>query len=146
MQNVFGPQAAPKGIELRSECDISQGSEEILVFGDSDRLQQVLTNFLDNALRYTEFGGKITVSVEASDTRVIVKVADTGSGIDPEALPYVWERFYKADKSREKSKKGTGLGLAISRGIIENHGGEVFATSKPGEGATFGFVISRAET
>ena len=146
VQNVFGPQAAQKGIELRSEVISPKEGEEILVFGDSDRLQQVLTNFLDNALRHTEFGGKITISVEASDARVIVKVADTGSGIDPEALPYVWERFYKADKSREKSKKGTGLGLAISRGIIENHGGEVFATSKPGEGATFGFVISRAET
>ncbi|NLA57907.1 MAG: cell wall metabolism sensor histidine kinase WalK [Firmicutes bacterium] len=146
VQNVFGPQAANKGIDLRSEVTSPKEGEEILVLGDSDRLQQVLTNFLDNALRYTESGGVITVSVEASDTRVIVKVSDTGSGIDPEELPYVWERFYKADKSREKSKKGTGLGLAISRGIIENHGGEVFATSKPGEGATFGFVIPRAET
>jgi len=143
VQNVFAPQAAKQGIELRSEVISAQEGEEILVLGDSDRLQQVLTNFVDNALRHTEPGGAITISVEASETRVIVKVSDTGSGIDPEELPYVWERFYKADKSREKGKKGTGLGLAISRGIIENHGGEVFAASKPGEGATFGFVLAR---
>jgi signal transduction histidine kinase len=146
VQDVFDPQASKKGVELVSEVISSQEGEEILVLGDSDRLQQVLTNFLDNALRHTESGGVIRISVEAAAARVIVKVSDTGSGIDPEELPYVWERFYKADKSREKSKKGTGLGLAISRGIIENHGGEVFATSKPGEGATFGFVIPRAET
>ena len=76
---------------------------------------------------------------------MIVRVADTGRGIDPEQLPYVWDRFYKVDKAREKGKEGTGLGLSIARGIIENHGGEVFATSKPGEGATFGFMLPKSE-
>ncbi|NMB46327.1 MAG: cell wall metabolism sensor histidine kinase WalK [Firmicutes bacterium] len=144
VQNVFEPQAAKKNIKLT--CQLSPGEKEkLLLWGDSDRLQQVLTNFVDNALRHTEGGGIVTISVGATGNRIIVKVEDTGRGIDPEQLPYVWDRFYKVDKAREKGKEGTGLGLSIARGIIENHGGEVFATSKPNEGATFGFVLPKAE-
>lgn len=144
VRNIFEPQAKQKDLEL--VCQLPADSDkEILVWGDSDRLQQVLTNFIDNAFRHTEPGGVVTVSVGITEHRVIVRVADTGRGIDPEQLPYVWDRFYKVDKAREKGKEGTGLGLSIARGIIENHGGEVFATSKPGEGATFGFMLPKSE-
>ena len=144
VKNIFEPQAQRKNLELR--CELSAGKEsELLVWGDSDRLQQVLTNFIDNALRHTDPGGVVTISTGSTENRVMVRVMDTGRGINPEQLPYVWDRFYKVDKAREKSKEGTGLGLSIARGIVENHGGEVFATSKLGEGATFGFVLPKAE-
>lgn len=144
VRNVFEPQARRKNIELVCQTPADQDTA-LLVWGDSDRLHQVLTNFIDNALRHTEPDGVVTVSVGATENRVIVKVEDTGRGIDPEQLPYVWERFFKVDKARAKGKEGTGLGLSIARGIIENHGGEVFATSKPDSGATFGFVLPKAE-
>lgn len=144
VRNIFEPQARQRNLEL--VCRLPQNKHtDLLVWGDGDRLHQVLTNFIDNALRHTEPSGVVTISIGSTENRVIVKVMDTGRGIDPEQLPYVWDRFYKADKAREKRKEGTGLGLSIARGIIENHGGEVFATSKLGEGATFGFVLPKAE-
>ena len=143
VKNIFQPQARQKGVELVLECLATDG-EEPCVMGDADRLQQVLTNFVDNALRHTEPGGTVTLSVGSTEHRVIAKVSDSGRGIDPDLLPHVWDRFYKADKSRKKSLEGTGLGLSIARGIIENHGGEVFATSRLNEGATFGFALPKA--
>lgn len=143
-KTVFAPQAEQKGVELRLEYPAHLRPGDWKVVGDSDRLQQVLTNFLDNALRHTDPGGRITLELMRAADKVVARVSDTGHGIDPEELPFVWDRFYKGDKSRGRGKEGTGLGLSIARGIIENHGGEVFATSKVGEGATFGFALPLA--
>ncbi|NMB25679.1 MAG: cell wall metabolism sensor histidine kinase WalK [Firmicutes bacterium] len=140
---VFGPLAEQKGIKLSTTYPNGDG-EGLCVMGDADRLQQVITNFVDNALRHTEQDGEVAISVSSTEHRVIAKVADSGRGIEPDLLPYVWDRFYKVDKSRKKSQEGTGLGLSIARGIVENHGGEVFATSRPGEGAIFGFALPKA--
>ncbi|MEW6623789.1 MAG: ATP-binding protein [Bacillota bacterium] len=111
------------------------------VNGDYDRIQQVMINLLENALNHTEKGSIIIKAFLKDNHKVCVEVVDTGQGIPGEELDMVWERFYKADKSRNRSKGGTGLGLAIVKSIVEAHGGEVWARSTVGEGSTFGFCI-----
>lgn len=112
----------------------------VWIEGDDLRLSEVLRNLLSNAIRHTS-EGSIVVSVTAqTDGRVEVRVADTGEGIPTEDLPYVFERFYRADAARASDTGGAGLGLAIARRIVEDHGGEVFAESEPG-GAAVGFRL-----
>ncbi|MFQ3542936.1 ATP-binding protein [Halobacillus rhizosphaerae] len=112
---------------------------------DPDRIEQVLTNLIDNAIRHTNPGGNVQVIVEASDQEWEVAVKDSGSGIDEEDLPFVFERFYKADKSRKRNpdqkKKGVGLGLAIAKNLVEAHGGTIHVHSKREEGTTFLFKL-----
>jgi two-component system sensor histidine kinase BaeS len=119
-------------------------SQPAMVEGDALRLAQVLRNLLANAKVHTS-QGSITFSIEQAPGTVSVSVIDTGVGIDPEALPHIFERFYRADKSRSTDTGGAGLGLAISRAIIRDHGGEMFASSTPGRGATVGFSIPRSQ-
>ncbi|MFZ5898153.1 MAG: HAMP domain-containing sensor histidine kinase [Bacillota bacterium] len=122
------------------EIDISVGySDELpLVYTDRERLEQVLINLLANAARYTPRGGRIRVGAESDGKTVRIGVEDNGPGIDPEDVPFVFERFYKADRSRTRSQgAGTGLGLAIVKSITENLGGKVSVTSTPGHGARF---------
>jgi two-component system phosphate regulon sensor histidine kinase PhoR len=109
----------------------------IVVFADEDRLEQVLTNLVDNALKYTPPGGRIEVQLAAVNGEVEVAVHDTGRGIGPEDLPHVFERFYRSDRSRTRSSGGTGLGLAIAKHIVEAHGGRISVSSRPNEGTTF---------
>jgi signal transduction histidine kinase len=100
------------------------------VWIDSDRITQVLNNLIGNALRYTPEGGAITVQVAYPPGSLVqVSVADSGAGIDAENLPYVFDRFYRADKSRTRSSGGSGLGLAIVKQLVEAHGGSVQAES-----------------
>jgi len=111
-----------------------------VVHGDERRLSQVLRNLLSNALRHTA-QGSVEVALGRSGDHVEVRVIDTGEGIPAEDLPYVFERFYRADAARAGDTGGAGLGLAITRRIIIDHGGNVFAESTPGEGATVGFTL-----
>ncbi len=112
-----------------------------LVKGDAQRLEQVLLNLLSNALRYTPPGGDVFVRVWHEREQVFCQVRDTGPGIRPEDLPHVFERFWRADRSRARSTGGTGLGLAIARKWLEAHGGRIWAESTPGQGAVFTFVL-----
>lgn len=108
------------------------------IIADGDRLAQVFTNLIDNAIAHTPAGGRVTVLAETRNGGVQVAVADTGPGIPPSELSRVFERFYQVDKSRARSqRKGTGLGLTITREIIEGHGGRIGVESAPGAGATF---------
>jgi two-component system, OmpR family, sensor histidine kinase BaeS len=108
------------------------------VDADRDRLTQVLTNLLDNALAHTPPGGRIDLSCRREDGEVLVEVTDTGSGIAPEHLGHVFHRFYRADPSRPRHAGGSGIGLTISRAIVRRHDGELTATSAgEGLGATF---------
>ncbi len=109
------------------------------VMADESRVEQVLVNLIHNAIKFTTSGGKITISARARDTDILVSVADTGSGIPADDLPRIFERFYKADKSR--SGGGTGLGLAIAKHIIEAHGGKIWADSVERKGSTFSFTL-----
>lgn len=114
------------------------------VLGDPQRLEQILGNLLSNARRFTPEGGKIEVRVFDAGSDVIVQVEDSGAGIPEEALPYVFERFYRADRSRSRSEGGSGLGLAIARQLARAHGGELEAANSPGGGAVFTLRLPKA--
>lgn len=113
------------------------------VHADPDRLEQVMTNLVDNAIRHTDKGGSVTVSVQDQSGGILVEVTDTGTGIPKEDLPFVFERFYKADKARTRGRSGTGLGLAIAKNIVDSHDGKISVHSKMNEGTTFSFSIPR---
>lgn len=108
---------------------------------DRDRIGQALRNLLDNALRYTPRNGRIDVGVSRQNRDAIVSVADTGSGIAPQDLPHVFDRFYRADGSRSRATGGSGLGLAIVKQLVEAHGGRVWAESVPDKGSVFAFSL-----
>ncbi|MFD2168828.1 ATP-binding protein [Tumebacillus lipolyticus] len=121
----------------------AETGQPVVVLGDSDRLEQVFTNLLDNAFRHTPQGGTITVLLTREDSVVQIGVRDTGEGIPPEDLHYVWDRFYKVDKARTRSKGGTGLGLSITRNIVQSHHGDIVVESEPGQGTTFNVLLPR---
>jgi PAS domain S-box-containing protein len=128
------PAAQAKEIRLQRVLD----SGTSLVSGDPDRLQQVVWNLLMNAIKFTPKGGRVQVRLERVNSHIEIIVADTGTGINPEMLPHVFERFRQADQSSTRSYGGLGLGLAIVRHLVESHGGTVEADSLgQGQGATF---------
>jgi len=131
---------------LRAASDVSvtcSCAGGLPVAGDEGRLAQVVRNLLDNALRHTD-RGVIEVRCSTHAGMATVEVADTGEGIPPEALPYVFERFYRADAARARDTGGSGIGLAVSRRIVEDHGGTVFARNADGGGAVVGFSVPSA--
>ena len=127
-----------KGVALSSAA-----SEKLpLMLADTGRIVQVLTNLLDNALRHTPPQGRVTVGAKTKGDEVVFKVTDSGEGIASEHLPHVFERFYRAEKSRSREGGGSGVGLAISRALVETMGGRVWVESPgPGKGATFAFTL-----
>ncbi|OYW71890.1 MAG: hypothetical protein B7Z37_26535 [Verrucomicrobia bacterium 12-59-8] len=108
----------------------------VIVEGDQTRLKQVVVNLLDNAIKYTPRGGSISIQVFATNTKAHLEIQDNGEGIGEEALPHVFERFYRADKVRSREAGGAGLGLSIVRSIVMAHGGTVDITSAEGKGTT----------
>ena len=118
----------------------SKSNVEFFVF-DPDRIEQVLTNLIDNAIRHTLDGGSVMITKQMDERGLVLIVEDTGSGIPEEDLPFVFERFYKADKARTRGRSGTGLGLAIAKNIVEAHGGFITVQSKLGQGTIFSFLI-----
>ncbi|MCC6455138.1 MAG: HAMP domain-containing protein [Caldilineaceae bacterium] len=150
--NPVLPHAAivPAVERLRTQAERGQLSLEIdvprdlpLVLVDAGRIHQVVTNIVHNAIKFTPAQGAITVSATTDATHVTVSVADTGSGIAPQDITRIFERFYKADRSRAVG--GTGLGLAIAKHIVQAHGGSIWAVSQEGKGSTFYFSLPRAE-
>ncbi|NOX62331.1 MAG: HAMP domain-containing protein [Chloroflexi bacterium] len=147
----FRAQADEKDVRLATEID----ADVPPVMGDEQRLAQVLSNILANALRHTPAGGEVRVrckKTKAPDqdgrTRewVQISVVDTGEGISSDDLPYVFERFYRADKSRSRAAGGAGLGLAIAKQLVEAHGGRIWAESEgPGRGSAFTFILPLQE-
>jgi two-component system phosphate regulon sensor histidine kinase PhoR len=129
------PQAERAGLSL--EINLPEDLPQVLA--DVERLGQVITNVVHNAIKYTPEGGRIRVSAAPAQGRVVISVADTGQGVAPEALPRIFERFYRADPSR--AGRGTGLGLAIAKHIVQAHGGEIWAESIEGQGSTFYFSV-----
>lgn len=129
---------------IAAERDITVSADQldpVTVMGDSTRLRQLLTNLLDNAVTYTQPGGRVTVKLERTRDGARVAISDTGIGIKPDDLSRIFERFYRSGEAREQNAHGTGLGLAISRSVVQAHHGEIAVQSTPGEGTTFTIVL-----
>ena len=108
---------------------------------DTDKMTQVIDNILNNAIKYSPDGGKITVSMKTTDDQMILSISDQGLGIPKEDLPKIFDRFYRVDKARSRARGGTGLGLAIAKEIIKQHNGFIWAKSEYGKGSTFTIVL-----
>jgi histidine kinase len=140
-QRVLGqiqPQIIAQNLDLRIECPPCP----LPVYADADRTSQVLLNLVGNAVRYTPEGGTITIRMAEEGAYALVSVEDTGIGIPAEALPYVFERFYRVDPSRARSSGGSGIGLTIARHLVWAMGGELCVASEgSGQGSTFSFTL-----
>ncbi|MGM0386062.1 MAG: HAMP domain-containing sensor histidine kinase [Actinomycetota bacterium] len=130
---------ATAGVHLN--LHVTGEAADAVVIADGDRIGQVLTNLLDNALRHTPRGGTVTLTTTVRGADVVFDIADTGTGIDPEHLPHLFERFYRVDAARDRAHGGSGVGLAIVRAIVTAHQGTVTATS-PGVGRGARFTVT----
>lgn len=140
--NAMQPQATEKELSVRVDLPADLPP----VDADPERIGQVLRNLLTNAMTYTPAGGQITIVAQTVGSEVEVSVRDTGRGIAPEHLPYIFERFYRADKSRARTTGGAGLGLAIVKQLVQAHGGRVWVESEVGEGTKFTFALPIVST
>jgi signal transduction histidine kinase len=138
---VLQPELEAKSVRAQNLID----AETPLALADTDKLTQVLLNLLDNALRYTPSGREITISAAVETGRVRVVVQDTGAGIATEHIKRIFDRFYRADVSRNVATGGSGLGLAIVKAIIEAHGGSVGIDSAPGKGTSVWFTLAQVQ-
>lgn len=134
----LGLRAAQCGVLLANEVP-----EDCYVYADHRRLEQILINLVDNAIKFNYPGGRITIGAESASQHQLIKVRDTGQGIPPEHLPRVFERFYRVDKARSREAGGTGLGLAIVKHLARAHGGEAYVTSEAGAGSEFIIKLPR---
>jgi signal transduction histidine kinase len=133
------PPAEAKGLTLEAKLPEGQAIAEVA----PERIGQVLRNLLSNAITHTSKGGLITVDLKDDGDELHIGVADTGDGIPPEDLPYVFERFYRADPSRVRATGGAGLGLTIARRLVEAHGGTIGVESEVGKGSRFTFTLPK---
>ena len=133
------PQAEQRGVALRLD-----GVTPQTVVADRDRILQVLTNLLDNAIKFTPEGGAVDVAVVGNRDQAVISVADAGPGIPEEHLPRIFDRFYRVERSRSREAGGTGLGLAIAKHIVEAHGGQISVTNRPGRGSVFRVALRAA--
>lgn len=123
---------------LEKSVDVSIADvDQACVLGDADRLKQLLLNLVDNAIKYTPPGGNVSLSLSKQDGWATVQIADTGVGIPPEDLPYIFDRFYRVDKARNRGQGGSGLGLSIAKWIAQVHGGDIEVVSQVGQGTAF---------
>ena len=129
----FLPVAADQGVTIKVLPD----DDAPAITVDPARMDQVISNLVANALRHTPSGGKVTLSAHRADEGVELSVADTGSGIDPADLPFIFDRFWRGDRSRAHGSGSAGLGLAITRRLVEAHGGTIAVDSEPGAGTIF---------
>lgn len=115
--------------------------DQVCVLGDSDRLKQLLLILVDNAIKYTPAGGTVSLSLSRTEKWAKLQVSDTGMGIPPQDIPYIFERFYRVDKARSRAQGGSGLGLAIAKWIAKAHGGQIQVESAVGEGTVFTILL-----
>jgi two-component system, OmpR family, sensor histidine kinase BaeS len=133
----FETEASTRGVPIGHTV----ASDLPAVMADRLRLAQVLGNLVGNSLTHTPAGGSVTVGASLQDGAVVLSVSDTGAGISAEELPFIFERFYRADRSRARATGGAGLGLSIARSLVEAQGGQIWAESETGEGTTIFFTL-----
>ncbi len=131
---------ADKGIAFTTDLHAA------VVAGERQRLEQVVVNLLTNALRYTDAGGRVSLSVRQVGDDAVLEVADSGVGISPEDLPHVFTRFWRGEKSRSRATGGAGIGLSIVQELVRAHGGRVSVQSTVGQGSVFRVVVPVATT
>jgi two-component system phosphate regulon sensor histidine kinase PhoR len=134
------PVAEERKVSLTLVTDLESDDN---VYGDRERLKQVMINLIENALKYTEREGSVEIGVAEEGSRSVIRVKDTGSGIGPEHVDRIFERFYRIDRDRSREVGGTGLGLAIVKHIVEAHGGTINVESEVGKGSVFSFSLKR---
>ena len=146
VQNVFDlleMKAAKKQITLTFDVDYQ---DSIFVDADRERMQQVLTNLIENSIKYGKKGGTTEVSIEdLIKNKVIVRITDNGEGIEPENVPRLFERFFRVDKSGSRKEGGSGLGLSIVKHIVEAHNEKIFVESEVGVGSEFSFTLEKSK-
>ncbi|WP_243112498.1 MULTISPECIES: sensor histidine kinase [Acutalibacteraceae] len=118
----------------KKEVKLNLTGDAAVIRADRDKISQVITNLLSNALKYTPEEGRVDIGVKSAESTVTLSVGDNGAGIPPEDLPNIFERFYRADKSRNRRTGGSGLGLSITKAIVDAHKGKIDVTSEPGKG------------
>jgi signal transduction histidine kinase len=133
--------ANSRQVNLHWEIHSQPEQNSISVYADPDRITQVLDNLLENAVRYSLPGGTVTITLDSEPDRVVCRVTDEGSGIPPEQLPFIFERFYRVDRARGHAEGGAGLGLSIARSLVLAHGGGINAVSEEGKGTTVTFWL-----
>jgi len=139
--DFFGPIAKKEDISLK----LDQSQNDPLVFGDKEALDQVFSNLISNAVKYNRPGGTATVTIKDEDESVVVEVQDTGIGIAPEHLPFIFDQFFRVNRKEGQKTNGTGLGLSIANKIVEAHEGTIRAVSEPGKGSTFTVTFPKAK-
>ena len=138
-RRVSQAEVIAQGKNISLKTDITERLPEIEA--DGRRIEQVVANLLDNALNHTPQGGTVTIAVSPDKDGILVSVSDTGEGIPPEHLPYIFERFYRVDDARSRKTGGAGLGLAIAKQMVELHGGRIWVESEAGKGSKFSFTL-----
>jgi len=142
----FKPVAAMKGIRMQVSNNIRTREDDLYVSVDEDKFKQILVNLLDNAIKYTESAGEVTIECSVKSEQIYIQVKDTGVGILPEMLPRVFEKFQQAQGSYLKENKGTGLGLFVVKSLVELHKGKIWVNSKVGKGSEFRFTLPLVAT
>jgi len=140
LQAVLDLRERLSGVAEAERIQVESPDDLPSVSADPDRLERILTNLLTNSLKYSAPGSQVTVALAPTDGEVVVSVSDQGPGIAPEDLPHLFERFYRGNHSHD-GREGLGLGLYITKGLVEAHGGRIWAESRVGEGSTFSFTL-----
>jgi signal transduction histidine kinase len=141
VQTRFEPPAHDKGLILRVECP----DKTLNVWGDRSELDRIMNNLVSNAVKYTE-AGEVRVLLERVNASARIVVSDTGIGIPEDALPHLFEEFYRAKNAKELQESGTGLGLSIIKDLVERYSGQIEVESTEGQGTTFTLTLPLAET
>jgi len=131
------PLLGERNIKIQEDFEMNLPS----ALGNEDRLEQVFTNLLHNAILFSPPGSTVTIGGRREKDQLLIFVSDQGTGIPPQDLPYIFERFYRVEKSRSREGGGTDLGLAITKQIVEHHGGKIWVKSEVGKGTTFFFTL-----
>jgi signal transduction histidine kinase len=131
--------------EQNISIELAPASGSDLVLGDEESLEQVFANLINNAIKYNKPDGNVTISIKEMPDSIGVDIEDTGVGIAPEHLPYIFDQFYQIDRSKRKGDKGSGLGLTIAKKIVDAHGGSIQVSSEVGKGTIFTVLLPKAE-